>query len=100
MTEALALIGVLFIIFSIIVISVWLKGSEKESAEAFKGMVLAIWGLIAFCIGSWLISVVIWGGLEILESISNRLHIPLLLILFLPIFLLILLGLLIQFKKK
>lgn len=73
MQTALALIGAIFLIFSVIVFSVYLKEDEARAKEAAWGIVVAVWALIGFGIGSWLISLLL-GGLPLAagEALERR----------------------------
>ena len=63
MQTPLALIGAIFLILSVIVFSVYLREGEARAKEAAWGALLAVWVLISFGLGSWLISLLL-GGLR------------------------------------
>jgi hypothetical protein len=56
MKEAFALIGVVFVVFSVIAVSALKKGEDQGNKQAIVGAVVAIWVLIAFGIGCYAIA--------------------------------------------
>jgi len=98
MTTILTLIGVVFIVFSIIGFEVWCKGGEERGKQFFKAMVIAIWGLIGFFFVSWLLALLFMGGFNIIEWLFNKFNVPIWLFIFvLPIVFVFLLGII---RKK
>lgn len=69
MEEFLALIGLLFLVFLLLGLGCGLLGSEEERKRYAHGMVFAICGIMAYLLGSWLISGGFISALEWLYEI-------------------------------
>jgi hypothetical protein len=60
--EALAILGVLFVILTIVMIPQLAKGKERN--EAAFAIVGTIWVIVGFAVGSWAVSWIIWHALD------------------------------------
>jgi len=101
MTTILALIGILLVVFSIIAFEAWRKGGQDKGKEVFKGMVIAIWGLIGFFFLSWILAMLFMGGFNLIDWLSNNFNIPIWLFIFVfPILFVFLLGIIAKMRGK
>lgn len=91
-TEALALIGVTFLIFSLIAIDVWRRQGDAAGREASLAVIQASWVLIGFGVVSWLFSVVFVGAGKAIASGWESLGLPLWLLFVAPFVVVYLLG--------
>jgi hypothetical protein len=100
MKDILALVGLVFVVFSLIVLPSFWKGKDNERKELLHGVAAAVWFLIAFGVGSWLISVFYVHGISFYSKLVSKLGLPWHAMLWLPIVVIGVIGTLVRFFRQ
>lgn len=69
MIEALAILGVMFVILTIVMLPQLARGKERH--EAAFAIVGTIWVIVGFGVGSWAVSWVMWNGIELVYRVCG-----------------------------
>ena len=100
MIESLAMIGIIFLVFSMFTFSAFLKDGEQEGKKVARGAFLAIWVLIAFGVGSWAVSWLFMNILTLGEWAAETFHVNIVFLLFLPLIFIFVIGITKNLRKK
>ena len=95
-----SIIGIFFLIFSIFVFEAWHKDGEERGKDAAQGAFFTIWVLIAFGFGSWAISWLFVNAGCLADVIAKSLNINVGWILFSPLVIVFIIGLITNFRNK
>ena len=67
--EGLTMIGLVFVLFSLLVAVEWVRHRTANFEMLGKWMFFAVWGLIGLGVASWAVSAIYWGAITTVASV-------------------------------